>query len=88
MKNKYLITGVNIGVDRNMHEYVSSFQVKGAGDSAINVDAVISGEFPELYDMTQDEQVDWAREQVGKHLFVEQLVPSGSYSAIGKTYIV
>lgn len=87
MKKKFEIVGVNLGLDGNNHEYLRSFRCKDAEVNHFNIDALISDCFPELDDLDQFEQIDWAREQVGKTLFTEDIA-SCEYVAIGKTFIV
>ncbi|AUS01582.1 hypothetical protein NVP1287O_09 [Vibrio phage 1.287.O._10N.286.55.C7] len=87
MKKKFEIVGVNIGLDGNSHEYLSSFLCKDQEGKRFSIDALISDCFPELENLCQFEQVDWAREQIGKTLFTEDIA-SCEYVAIGKTYIL
>ncbi|AUR98116.1 hypothetical protein NVP1247A_42 [Vibrio phage 1.247.A._10N.261.54.E12] len=87
MKKKFEIIGVNRGLDGNGHEYLSSFLCKDSNGKRFSIDALISDCFPETEDLCQSEQVDWARKQVGKTLFTEDIA-SCEYVAIGKTYIL
>lgn len=87
MKHKFEIKRVNIGVDGNNHDFLQSFDCKGADGKVIRIDPMVSGEFPETDDMAQDEMLDWARGQVGKTLFADGL-HACEYITFGKTYIV
>lgn len=83
-KKKGLITGIVVGVDANMHDYLIAFRIDGIGE----VDALMDDNFSdEIDELAQDEQIDWAKSKIGKHLFCEELVARG-YSTKGKTYIV
>jgi hypothetical protein len=87
MKKKLLITGIKIGQDHYCHEYLDSFEVKGH-TGKFYVDALVSGCFDDEVDnMSADDQIEWARKQVGKHLFCDDLSSIG-YIALGKTYII
>lgn len=87
MKKKFTIKRVNVGVDGNNQDYMQSFDCIGEDGKTIRIDPMVSGEFPEVDDMTQDEMLDWAREQVGKTLFTQGL-SACEYVTYGKTYIV
>ena len=84
---KFEIIGVNRGLDGNGHEYLSSFLCKDDGGKRFSIDVLISDCFPETEDLCQSEQVDWAKDQVGRILFTED-ISACEYVAIGKTYIV
>lgn len=86
---EYVIKGVNKGLDGNNHEFVKSFRCQSSNGGYCNIDALITDSFPEIDDMTQDEQVEWAEEQVGKILVVERLkaadyIACGAVSITGK----
>ena len=87
MKNKFEIKGINLGVDGNTNDYLRSFRCKDSNGNHFSIDALISGCFPELDDLNQFEQIEWARKQVGKTLFTEDIAAC-EYVTIGKTYIV
>lgn len=87
MKKKFTIKRVNVGVDGNNHDYMQSFDCIGEDGKIIRIDPMVSGEFQETDEMTQDEMLDWAREKVGKTLFTEGL-SACEYVTYGKTYIV
>ena len=55
---------------------------------SVLIDAVVSGCFSdEIDDMTAEEEIEWAKEKIGKYLFFDDL-SAVSYVAIGKVYIV
>lgn len=83
-KKKGLITGIVVGVDAHLHDYLIAFKIEGVGD----VDAFVGDNFSdEIDELAQDEQIEWAKSKIGKHLFYEELVAK-CYSTKGKTYIV
>jgi len=81
MKKKAKIIGVKVGVDGNLDDYFDGFHLFDYGYVDIDHDSI-----PEIEDITQDEVLDWAREQYGKFMFFDDLRPA-SYIATGKTYI-
>jgi hypothetical protein len=84
MKNKAVITGVKIAVDGNMHDYFDGFYVKGVNGA---IDPFVDDNFSKsIEDLDCSEQVEWARKQVGKTLFYDELIPCGYYTH-GKSYI-
>ena len=86
MKMKFEIIGVNLGVDGNANDFLSSFRCKDMDGNYYSIDALICDCFPELDDLNQDEQINWAKGQVGKTLFTEDIAAC-EHIAIGKTYI-
>lgn len=87
MKRKFEIKQIKVGIDPYGHEYLDSFWVKDENGSCLYLDVLICDCFPELDEMTADEQVDWGRDKIGKHVFCDDIT-SQQYVAVGKTYIV
>ncbi len=88
MKRKLKITGVKVTIDSIGHEYLEYFECKDCDGGRYNIDVLASGEFDsETEDMSQDEQIEWARSKIGKTLFVADISPC-VYVACGKSYIV
>lgn len=87
MGKKFKIIRENIGVDGNNHDYLRSFECETPNGDRINIDPLVLGAFPELEEMSQDEIVDWSRQQHGKYLFTQELTAC-EYLASGKTYII
>jgi hypothetical protein len=87
MKHKLIIRGISKAVDMMGREFFDCFEVMDSKGNRFNLDVSICGEINELYDMNYDEQVEWAKSQIGKHVFCDDM-SANSFIAMGKTYIV
>ncbi|CAH9015587.1 conserved hypothetical protein [Vibrio phage 142E35-1] len=88
MKMKLEITGLKVTIDNVGHEYLEYFECKSPSGERFNIDVLVSGEFDdETEDLSQDEQIKWAKSKVGKHLFVEN-ISQCVYVCFGKSYII
>ncbi len=87
MKQQATIINVRLGCDNNGQEYFDCFMVKRPNDKrSIYLEPDLD-QFPELEDMTQDELVEWAKDQIGKTIFFEGAT-TAVYYVTGKNYIV
>lgn len=88
MKCKVEIKGIKLSCDGNGNEYFDSFRCSDSSGKCFLIDAIVSGCFSdEIDDMTAEEEIEWAKEKIGKYLFFDDL-SAVSYVAIGKVYIV
>ena len=83
MKNKAVIRNIKVIVGLDGSEFLDGFYIEGKG-GVIDPFVDCGIELPD--DMSADEQIEWARKQIGKTLFYGELQPFAWYTT-GKTYI-
>lgn len=86
MKQRHLIKRVNYTFGQNGEQIATGFALEGG--AITDVDPLVGGEFVDEPTFDSQKQFnEWCEDQVGKHLFCDDLVVK-AIATYGKTYII